>query len=536
METVDGTEWDVVISGTGLRQSLLALALSRSGQKVLHVDKNDYYGGNEAAFSLQEAEDWVRKINEEPNAFPFQDARIRSQPTTDQNDPSAPKLSFSRAYTLALSPQVIYTQSKILPILVSSKVYRQLDFQAIGHWWVYSRELAASSGDGSKDVEQPTSKRRRGNFYCVPNGREDVFSDESLDMKSRRALMKFLKSTALGEEPIDEDLEGLFPDLLSLRYRLPAYLQNSLFALTLSPNSPSHIQNKYALPRIRRHLRSIGVFGPGFGAVTPKWGGTAEIAQVACRAGAVGGGVYVLNRRIAKIDEINIDGVPDQAQAATLKGVKLSNGEAVKTRWVVGTNHDLPTTSDLKLQQSLKASRSISILSTDLSELLPVTAEGAPPPVGAVIVLPSGSLSKEDQPGECPPVYVIVHSSDTGECPVGQSVLYAYTLANGQKGQDLLLDAVNTIISNLQMTPLPQVLWSLQYTQTFRHSESDPALQPNIDSNILLFPELELDLSLEDDVVDQVREVWHRIQPGADETEFMRFEERGEDGQENTDE
>jgi RAB protein geranylgeranyltransferase component A len=28
---------------------------------VLHVDCNDYYGGPEAAFSLQEAEAWVEK-------------------------------------------------------------------------------------------------------------------------------------------------------------------------------------------------------------------------------------------------------------------------------------------------------------------------------------------------------------------------------------------------------------------------------------------------------------------------------------------
>ena len=38
-------------------------ALSRSGKKVLHVDKNEYYGGTEAALSLQEIEAWVDKVN-----------------------------------------------------------------------------------------------------------------------------------------------------------------------------------------------------------------------------------------------------------------------------------------------------------------------------------------------------------------------------------------------------------------------------------------------------------------------------------------
>lgn len=29
---------------------------------MLHIDKNDYYGGPEAAFSLQEAEVWAEKV------------------------------------------------------------------------------------------------------------------------------------------------------------------------------------------------------------------------------------------------------------------------------------------------------------------------------------------------------------------------------------------------------------------------------------------------------------------------------------------
>ncbi|KAK5019004.1 Rab proteins geranylgeranyltransferase component A [Cryomyces antarcticus] len=64
MESLDGTAWDVLIAGTGIQQSLLSLALSRSGKKVLHIDSNDYYGGDEAAFSLQDAENWCKSIGE----------------------------------------------------------------------------------------------------------------------------------------------------------------------------------------------------------------------------------------------------------------------------------------------------------------------------------------------------------------------------------------------------------------------------------------------------------------------------------------
>ena len=39
-------------------------ALSRTGKKVLHIDKNDYYGGAEAALSLQEANTWAEAAGE----------------------------------------------------------------------------------------------------------------------------------------------------------------------------------------------------------------------------------------------------------------------------------------------------------------------------------------------------------------------------------------------------------------------------------------------------------------------------------------
>mmetsp|Transcript_22056 Transcript_22056/g.41052 ORF Transcript_22056/g.41052 Transcript_22056/m.41052 type:complete len:845 (-) Transcript_22056:225-2759(-) len=44
----DGFEahYDVVLSGTGLVQSILSAALSKRGKKVLHLDKNDFYGGD----------------------------------------------------------------------------------------------------------------------------------------------------------------------------------------------------------------------------------------------------------------------------------------------------------------------------------------------------------------------------------------------------------------------------------------------------------------------------------------------------------
>ena len=331
-------------------------------------------------------------------------------------------MGYSRAYSLSLAPQLIYSRSNLLPALVSSKVYRQLEFLAVGSWWLYGT-------DNVKIAEETKPPRNR--LQRIPGGREDVFADKSIDLRSTRSLMKFLKLAAdtdthvsilekWGCKPFSEYLES---DL-----RIPPTLQAPLIALTSSPSTPA--LTSYAIPRIHRHLTSIGMFGPGFGAVIPKWGGLAEIAQVACRAQAVGGGVYVLNRGLDTIGILNRQGSSgeDNTSKVDAFSVGLEGGEEIKTRWLVGSSWDLPWHDDQgQLAQSIgrySVARSITIVGGLLLQLFPPPAEGTPPPAGAIVVCPTGTL--DIQSGEAPsndhqpPIYLMVHSSDTGECPTGQ--------------------------------------------------------------------------------------------------------------------
>ena len=420
---------------------------------MLHIDKNDYYGGLEAALSLQEAKTWAEAADEgsrpplpqrryplssnapiSDGSSPFSHVTIKNleEETRDMSkDAANAKLGFSRAYSLSLSPQLIYTRSNLLPALVSSKVYRQLEFLAVGNWWIYSNHEAAEG------VKPGSTASSRGSLRRIPGGREDVFADKGIDLRSTRSLMKFLKLAAdpeAHESILEQWGNRPFPDFLESHLSIPPRLQAPLLALTLSPDPPAETLTSYALPRIHRHLTSIGMFGPGFGSVIPKWGGLAEIAQVACRAGAVGGGVYVLKKGFARsghtdqqsssLDFISLD------QVIGLSTVCLQGGEDVKSHWIVGSSWDLasqahPPPNDQTHPRHI--ARSITIVSGSLSQLFPLPAEGAPPPAGAVIFFPSGTLElgSEDQmpPGaktELPPVYLMVHSSDTGECPTGQ--------------------------------------------------------------------------------------------------------------------
>lgn len=338
-----------------------------------------------------------------PGHSPFEGVEISSNHPQDSTQPDTPRLAASRAYTLSLSPYFLYTRSALISILISSKIYRQLEFMAVGSWWIYAPD------NNSSDSSEPAATHA---FHRVPGSREDIFADHTISMKSKRTLMRFLRhiSKPEDEEPssVDEDLSVPFGEYLSSNFSVPEDLQDPLLSLSLSQLSLDDTTANYAVPRVKRHLASIGSLGPGFGGIVSKYGSGSEILQVACRASAVGGGVYALGTGIEKItDQSSEDEHPVE--------VHLSNGEKVRTKCVIGSIWDI--SSDKKELSGSKVSRSITVVSSNFSSLFPVTVDGAPVPATALLMFPSDKLDKS----QSPPVYLQIHSNDTGDCPRQQS-------------------------------------------------------------------------------------------------------------------
>lgn len=356
-------------------------------------------------FTSQDPQDSPRSLQSQDS----QNCSINSERPGGTPD-NRPKLAPSRSYTLSLSPYFLYTRSQLISTLISSKVYRQLEFLAVGSWWIYSDQ---------SDVES-SAPETTGVLYRVPGNREDVFADSHISMKSKRTLMRFLRHISKpqdeeGEaESEKEDLSTPFEDYLNSKFQVPQELHNPLLSLSLSHFSLPETSAAFAVPRVKRHLASIGALGPGFGAVISKWGGGSEILQVACRASAVGGGVYALDTAIQSLAEDEAaEGGDDQSRVK----VQLSNGDLIRTKFVVGSLWDLPSQNDQPVPCGVKVARSITIVSSTFASLFPVTVEGAPTPASAVLMFPGATLRG---PGT-PPVYLQVHSSDTGECPRQQS-------------------------------------------------------------------------------------------------------------------
>ncbi|CAG8017163.1 unnamed protein product [Penicillium salamii] len=509
METLSDTTWDVIIQGTGFCQSLLALALSRSGKKVLHMDSNQYYGGPDAAFSFDEAQEWVTEVTQDRHPL-FRDASVLTPqeildlfPPTESSE--TPKLASSRAYTLSLSPCFLHARSELMSALVSSKVFRQLEFMAVGSWWIYTPEKSGS-GSGEPGAEKT--------FHRVPGNREDVFAASHISMKSKRTLMRLLRHITKSSEDEgpseDEDLSMPFKDYLTSKFSVPPELHDPLLSLSLSQQTQQDTPASYAIPKIQRHLASIGYLGPGFGAVIAKYGGAPEILQAACRASAVGGSIYALG---TKVVDCKWRETPEHSENPFL--VTLKNEGDVQSKLFFSASQSGDSES------LIEVARSVSVLSGTFSSLFPIAVEGAPLPATAVLMFPGNTLGMPESPS----VYLQVHSSDTGECPHQQSVVYCSVALPGTEGQSLLQIALERLIATETSV---RVLWSMRYTQRGRSSTDGTQwpLQEESCPGSYLFPPPSLDFAFEDDTLGIVKEAWKKVVGDDIDHDFMMFDDR----------
>ena len=106
-------EYDAIIMGTGLTECIIAGLLSVQGKRVLHIDRNNYYGADTASLSL---------INL------FQKFRDVAPPST---------LGHSRDWNVDLVPKFIMACGKLVKILLHTKVTRYLEFKSVDGSYVF---------------------------------------------------------------------------------------------------------------------------------------------------------------------------------------------------------------------------------------------------------------------------------------------------------------------------------------------------------------------------------------------------------------
>lgn len=114
MDTLD-EEYDVIILGTGLTECVMSGLLAKEKKKVLHIDRQDYYGGESASLNLSQLY-----------------AKFKpSKPYGDE------EFGRSRDWCVDLIPKFLMSNGELTNILAHTNVTRYVEFKSINGSFVY---------------------------------------------------------------------------------------------------------------------------------------------------------------------------------------------------------------------------------------------------------------------------------------------------------------------------------------------------------------------------------------------------------------
>jgi Rab GDP dissociation inhibitor len=300
-------EYDCIILGTGLKECILSGVLSCEGKKVLHMDRNGYYGGDSASLTLEQLYEKYEK-----------------------GTPPA-SLGSSRDYNVDLVPKFVMASGLLVQILVKTDVTRYLEFKSVdGSYCVHNgkaHKVPATAGEALKSsLMGMLEKRRCGKFI------EYIGNYEDADPKTHKG---YNVDKMTGRELYKEF--GLKPDTIDfLGHAMALYPTEDYM------DKPCRTM----MDRIRLYGESVMRYGNS-PYIYPLYG-LGEMPQGFARLSAIYGGTYMLNK---PIEEIVYEG-------GKVVGVK-SEGETARAKFVVGDPSYFPD----KVKKSGQVARCICILS-----------------------------------------------------------------------------------------------------------------------------------------------------------------------------
>jgi len=278
-------EYDCVVLGTGLKECILSGLLSVDGLKVLHMDRNNYYGGDSASLNLDQI---------------FE--KFRSEQKAD-----VAKLGQSREYNVDLIPKFIMATGILVKMLIHTDVTRYLEFKSVAGSYVYKGgkiyKVPATDTEALKSPLMGILEKRRAKKFFVFVQDFDVKDSKTYQGVDPKAPMtEVFKKFGLADDTVD-----FIGHALAL-HRDDDYLKQ--------PAVDSILKIKLYVESLARYSKSPYIY--------PLYG-LGELPQAFARLSAIYGGTYMLNK---PIDEIIMDG-------GKVVGVK-SEGQVAKCKFVIG--------------------------------------------------------------------------------------------------------------------------------------------------------------------------------------------------------
>jgi len=278
-------KYDVIILGTGLKECILSGVLSVEGKKVLHMDRNSYYGGESASLNLNQLYEKFKGIKPPAHLGPSKD------------------------WNIDLIPKFIMAAETLVQILIKTDVTRYFEFKLVdGSFVLASGKIYKIPSDAKEAFKSPLlgifEKRKCGNLleHIGQYDQNDPKTWKSYGDLKKITTQEFFQKVGFNAETIDFLGHGM-----ALRAN-DSYLLEPAFNI---------------VERIRLYGESISRYGSS-PYIYPLYG-LGELPQGFSRLSAIYGGTYMLNK---PMDEIICEG-------GKFVGVK-SEGEVVKADMVIG--------------------------------------------------------------------------------------------------------------------------------------------------------------------------------------------------------
>ena len=304
-------EYDVLILGTGLTECILSGLFSVAGKKVLHMDRNDYYGGE--ATSLCPLEKVYEKFEK------------GSPPES---------MGRGRDWNVDMIPKFLMANGKLVQLLIHTNVTRYLEFKSV---------------DGSYVVKGDQ-------VHKVPSNASEALNTKLMGMFQKRKYRNMLMFV------VDYDVEnpathkGLAPTApMQAVYDKFGVDKNTIdftgHAVALH-RTDDYLQKdcKDTIAKMKLYCDSIARYGNS-PYLYPLYG-LGELPQGFARLSAIYGGTYMLSKPIEKIEQI--DG----------KIAVTSEGQTVVGKIVVGDPSYFPN----RVKKVGQVVRAICILSHSIPD------------------------------------------------------------------------------------------------------------------------------------------------------------------------
>lgn len=310
-------EYDAIVLGTGLKECILSGMLSVSGKKVLHMDRNKYYGGESA--SITPLEELFAKFN---------------MPATQLDE-----YGRSRDWNVDLIPKFLMAHGQLVKLLIHTGVTRYLEFKSVEGSYVY----------------------KGGKIYKVPADEKEALASNLMGMFEKRRFRNFLVFVQefLFEDPRtwkDVDASNMTTAQLYEKFGLDKDTADFTgHALALYRDDDYLNKNCVeTINRIKLYSDSLARYGKS-PYLYPLYG-LGELPQGFARLSAIYGGTYMLDKPIDEIvlEDGKVVGVRSGSETAKCKQVYCDPSyvpdKAEKVGQVVRCiclmNHPIPNTRD----------------------------------------------------------------------------------------------------------------------------------------------------------------------------------------------